>query len=219
MDEMKKHAQLGGDAVLSADEMRSLETAAIAAGRVTGAQLMDRAGRGAVRACLSHWSDLGGGPRRAVVLCGPGNNGGDGYVMACDLAARGWSVAVHALGDPARLPPDARAAHDAWCRVGPVAPLAQAPGAMAGADMVIDALFGIGLARPLGADVGAVLAGVPASARRLAVDVPSGRDADTGEVLGAAFVADLAVTFHAAKPVHAMLATEGISTVIVDIGL
>ena len=219
MDEMKKHAQIRGDGVLSADEMRNVETAAIAAGSVTGAVLMDRAGRGAVTAMLAHWPELGSGARRVVVLCGPGNNGGDGYVMACDLAARGWSVHVHALGDPDRLPPDARAARDAWRRVGPVTPLADAPGAMVGADVVIDALFGIGLARPLGGDVADVLAAVPAVARRVAVDVPSGRCADTGAVLGAAFVADLVITFHAAKPVHARLAAEGAAVVIVDIGL
>jgi hydroxyethylthiazole kinase-like uncharacterized protein yjeF len=219
MDEMKKHAQMRGDAVLSAAEMREVETAAMASGSVTGAVLMDRAGRGAVAAMLDHWPDLARGAHRAVVLCGPGNNGGDGYVMARDLATRGWSVDVCALGDPARLPPDAAAAHDAWCAVGAVRPLAEAPGRMAGADVVIDALFGIGLARPLAGDVAAVLDAVPAAARRVAVDVPSGRDADTGAVLGTAFRADLVVTFHAPKPVHGMLGDEGAAVAVVDIGL
>ncbi len=219
MDEMKKDAQLGGDVVLTAAEMRSLETAAIGAGIVTGAALMDKAGCGAVAAMLARWPELRHGARRAVVLCGPGNNGGDGYVMARELAARGWSVAVHVLGVPADLPPDARAAHDMWRELGTDAPLCEAPTAMRGADVVIDALFGIGLARPLTDEVAAVLAAVPASARRVAVDVPSGRCADTGDVLGAAFAADLVVTFHAEKPVHGMLRANGVAVVIVDIGL
>lgn len=219
MDEMKKDAQMRGDAVLTAAEMREVETSAIQSGAVTGAALMDRAGRGAMAVILAHWPALAARPGRSVVLCGPGNNGGDGYVMARDLAARGWAVGVHALGDPARLPGDARAAHDAWRARGTVAALDAAPAAMVGADLVIDALFGIGLARPLDATVAAVLAAVPDSARRVAVDVPSGRCADTGAVLGAAFTADLVVTFHAPKPVHAMLEREGVAVAIVDIGL
>jgi len=219
MDEMKKHAQKRGDVVLSAAEMRAVETAAMAAGRVTGAVLMDRAGCGAVAAMLDRWPGLAAGAPRAVVLCGPGNNGGDGYVMARDLAARGWVVEVCALGDPARLPPDAAAAHDAWRARGPVHPLAAAPGLMADAEVVIDARCGIGLARPLAGDVAAVLAAVPMGARRVAVDVPSGRDADTGAVLGTAFDADLVVTFHARKPVHGMLDAAGVAVAVVDIGL
>lgn len=216
---MKKDAQFGGDVVLSAAEMREVETAAIRSGAVTGATLMDRAGRGAVAAVLAHWPELVVRSARAVVLCGPGNNGGDGYVMACDLAARGWAVEVCALGDPARLPPDAAAARDLWREQGRVVALDAAPAAMAGADLVIDALFGIGLARPLDAAVTAVLAAVPDTACRVAVDVPSGRCADTGAVLGAAFTADLVVSFHAPKPVHALLKRDGVAVVIVDIGL
>jgi len=219
MDKVKNHAQSGGAAVLRAAEMRAVETAAMAAGQATGAALMDRAGRGAVAAILAHWPDLAAGAHRAVVLCGPGNNGGDGYVMARDLAARGWAVTVCALGDPAGLPPDAAAAHDAWSALGAVRPLADAPGLMDGAEVVIDALFGIGLARPLEGDVVAVLAAVPHAARRVAVDVPSGRDADTGAVLGAAFDADLIVTFHARKPAHAGLEAAGAAVAVVDIGL
>lgn len=219
MVEMKKHAQMRGDAVLSAAEMREVETAAMAEGRVTGAVLMDRAGRGAVAAMLDHWPDLAAGGHRAVVLCGPGNNGGDGYVMARDLAALGWAVDVCALGDPARLPPDAKTAQDKWCEVGAMRPLAAAPGLMAGPEVVIDALFGIGLARPLAGDVAAVLAAVPRDVRRVAVDVPSGRDADTGAVLGAAFDAEFVVTFHARKPVHGLLEAAGVAVSVVDIGL
>lgn len=206
--------------MLTAGQMRSLEADAIAAGRVSGLTLMDRAGAGVVDAILDQWPDLADAPGRAVVLCGPGNNGGDGYVVARLLAARGWEVGVFALGDPARLPPDARANHDRWAATGSVDPLAQAPAALPGADLVVDALFGIGLARGLDPAVCAVLAAVPSGACRVAVDLPSGRDTDSGAVLGAcAFDADLAVTFHAPKPVHGVLAAEGVAVAIVDIGL
>ena len=206
--------------MLTAGQMRSLEADAIAAGRVSGLTLMDRAGAGVVDAILDQWPDLADAPGRAVVLCGPGNNGGDGYVVARLLAARGWEVGVFALGDPARLPPDARANHDRWAATGAVDPLAQAPAALPGADLVVDALFGIGLARGLDPAVCAVLAAVPSGACRVAVDLPSGRDTDSGAVLGAcAFVADLAVTFHAPKPVHGVLAAEGVAVAVVDIGL
>ena len=206
--------------MLTAGQMRSLEADAIAAGRVSGLTLMDRAGAGVVDAILDQWPDLADAPGRAGVLCGPGNYGGDGYVVARLLAARGWEVGGFALGDPARLPPDARANHDRWAATGSVDPLAQAPAALPGADRVVDALFGIGLARGLDPAVCAVLAAVPSGACRVAVDLPSGRDTDSGAVLGAcAFDADLAVTFHAPKPVHGVLAAEGVAVAIVDIGL
>ncbi|MCA8881752.1 MAG: NAD(P)H-hydrate epimerase [Rhodobacteraceae bacterium] len=200
--------------------MRSLEADAIGSGRVTGRTLMERAGQGVLTAILETWPDLADTPGRAVVLCGPGNNGGDGYVVARLLSARGWSVGLHSLGDPARLPPDARANHDLWTSVGPVAPLADAAGGLPDAELVVDALFGIGLARGLAPEICAVLAAVPQTACRVAIDVPSGRDTDTGEVLGdCAFAADLVVTFHARKPVHSVLAAEGVAVIVADIGL
>lgn len=200
--------------------MRSLEADCIGRGTVSGLTLMERAGQGVVEAILGQWPDLADAPGRAVVLCGPGNNGGDGYVVARLLAARGWDVGVYALGDPARLPADARANHDRWAATAPVDQLAEAPAAMAGADLVVDGLFGIGLARGLDPAVCAVLAAVPEDACRVAIDLPSGRDTDTGAVLGAcAFTADLAVTFHAPKPAHAVLVSEGVAVAVVDIGL
>ncbi len=200
--------------------MRRLEADSINHGMVSGLTLMERAGQGVVEAILGQWPDLADAPGCAVVLCGPGNNGGDGYVVARLLAARGWDVGVFALGDPVGLPADARANHDRWAETCPVDPLAEAPAAMAGADLVVDGLFGIGLARGLDPSICAVLAAVPEDACRVAIDLPSGRDTDTGAVLGAcAFTADLAVTFHAPKPVHAALVAEGVAVAIVDIGL
>ena len=120
MDRMKTGRPEDAADLLTAEQMRSLEADAIGSGRVTGRTLMERAGQGVLTAILETWPDLADTPGRAVVLCGPGNNGGDGYVVARLLSARGWSVGLHSLGDPARLPPDARANHDLWTSVGPV---------------------------------------------------------------------------------------------------
>lgn len=203
--------------MLSAEEMRSVESAAIGSGRVTGAVLMARAGAGTVDEILRFWPELNTGEHSAVVLCGPGNNGGDGYVIACHLAALGWQVTVCAMGDGTHLPEDAQANHDRWCAIGEVQPLSAAPAAMRGADLVVDALFGIGLTRPLSGAVADAVAAVPITAKRVAVDVPSGYDTNTGAKLGGAvFTADLVVTFHARKPVHGTLDA---AVRVVDIGL
>jgi ADP-dependent NAD(P)H-hydrate dehydratase / NAD(P)H-hydrate epimerase len=100
--------------------MREIEATAIAGGAATGIGLMERAGRGVVAAAFEAWPELAEGARRAVVLCGPGNNGGDGFVIARRLADRGWTVEALFWGEPARLPPDARRMHDLWAAMGPV---------------------------------------------------------------------------------------------------
>ena len=93
--------------VLTAAQMKAIEAAAIASGEVTGLELMERAGAGVVAAVLEEWPEMALTPQRAVVLCGPGNNGGDGFVVARLLRERGWEVEVFLYGDPSRLPPDA----------------------------------------------------------------------------------------------------------------
>ena len=100
--------------LLTAAQMRAIERAAIESGEVTGLELMERAGRGTVEAILEEWPELREGERRAVVLCGPGNNGGDGFVVARLLRERGWAVEVFLLGDPDKLPPDAWVNHERW---------------------------------------------------------------------------------------------------------
>lgn len=181
--------------------------------------------------------DLPQGPAarapQAVVLCGPGNNGGDGFVVARLLQQRGWRVEVLLHGDPERLPPDARVNHARWCALGPVRALTvEVAAAGEGPAIVVDALFGIGLSRPLAPElaraVRAVLDRPPARGqsrcRVIAVDCPSGMDADTGDWLtppapaeAAGFaqwqhwhqqtqdlflLADLTVTFHRPKIGH-----------------
>ena len=185
--------------LFTAARMRARETAEIRAGHVTGLALMERAGHGVRAAVFDEWPELARAPQRAAVLCGPGNNGGDGFVVARLMTECGWEVTAFCLGDPDRLPPDAAANYRRWAELGDTRPLAEA-GAAGDAALVVDALFGTGLARPLeGQGRDAV---TRRAARTVAVDIPSGLCADSGRVLGAAMRADLTVAFHAAKPGH-----------------
>ncbi|PST24151.1 bifunctional ADP-dependent NAD(P)H-hydrate dehydratase/NAD(P)H-hydrate epimerase [Mesorhizobium plurifarium] len=142
------------------------------------------------------------GALRFAVLCGPGNNGGDGYVAAAALAASGASVAVFALGDAAMLKGDAALARDAFAQAaGSLDAYMPQPG-----DIVIDALFGAGLARDVPEQARAVIDRVNASkVPVVAVDLPSGIDGRTGEIRGSSFVAAHTVTFMAAKPGHLLM--------------
>jgi hydroxyethylthiazole kinase-like uncharacterized protein yjeF len=218
------------DEILTAAQMRAIERAAIDSGAVTGAALMERAGAAVVAAALPRLPALAGSGGRALVLCGPGNNGGDGYVIARHLHRRGWRVEVRAWGEPAALPPDARAMHDAWAQLGPVGALAELGdgGPDPAPDLIVDALFGTGLSRPLPEPVGRVLAGIAQwCAGRMqgplivAVDVPSGLNADTGQALGAVLRAGLTVTFHAPKLGHHLGQGPALcgALVVADIGL
>ena len=189
--------------LLTASEMQRHEAALFAKGALTPEAAMEAAGAAVAQACLALAGSAVG--RRAVVLCGPGNNGGDGYVTARHLAQAGWQVRVAAV-EPAVGAGPAAAMRARWCAIGPVSPLV--PGAIAGADLVVDALFGIGLRRPIAPDtaVGAVLADLaaagPGRPKVVAVDIPSGLCADTGHVLGGAAPADLTVTFGHPKLGH-----------------
>ncbi len=184
--------------------MRAAEEDGIGSGAVTGLALMETAGRGAVRAMMSEWPGMQTG--RAIVMCGPGNNGGDGYVIARRLRDLGWTVEVFAMGDPADLSGDAARMHGLWA-----APVAALSGLseVEPADVVVDALFGTGLRRPLPAEVEAARETVVwAGDRRtklVAVDCLSGLEMESGRYLGDASrvtPADLTVTFHRAKTGH-----------------
>lgn len=208
--------------ILSSAQMRATEAAAIAAGRATGIALMERAGAATVAAIFETWPALAARPGRALVLSGPGNNGGDGFVVARHLAARGWQVRVHLFGRAETLPPDARANHDLWARLGPVLPLdPAAPPPLAPApDLVVDALFGIGLSRPLAGFAPLFAALGACGAPVVAVDLPSGCEADARPEAAAwpTCPADLIVTFHRAKPAHGARA-PGVALRVMDIGL
>ncbi len=180
--------------------MRAIETAAIEAGEVTGLELMERAGRGVVDAVFEEWPELAAGTFRAVVLCGPGNNGGDGFVVARLLREWGWAVEVFLYGDAEKLPPDARANYERWAEVGEVAPFTDFDERKSECDLTVDALFGTGLTRPLSADIAEKVGHFGFTSRVVSIDVPSGLCADSGRQLGeVAVCADLTVTFQFLK--------------------
>lgn len=195
--------------------MRAIEQAAIDSGAVTGLDLMERAGQGVVAAILAEWPELATGTPRAVVLCGPGNNGGDGFVVARLLRERGWEVEVFLYGDAAKLPPDARVNYERWCGMGESVTALDQVRPRPDYQLVVDAVFGTGLARPLPAEL-AILAEVAAECsvrgrggRVVAVDAPSGICMDSGKVLDGGLIprvepayADLTVSFHAPKIGH-----------------
>jgi NAD(P)H-hydrate epimerase len=199
-------------ALLTPQQMGEADRLTIAAG-IAGATLMENAGRAVADAVARRW------PRRPlVVLCGPGNNGGDGFVAARLLAERGWPVRLALLGDRGRLSGDAARAAARW--PGAVEPLT--PAALDGAGLAVDALFGAGLARPVD---GAAAAVVTALAERrqpvVAVDIPSGVDGESGEVRGVAPRAALTVTFFRQKPGHLLLPGRNHcgEVVVADIGI
>lgn len=189
--------------LLTAEEMRAAEAEAMTRGRATGRELMVRAGRGVVEAVFARWPRLAAGPGRALVLCGPGNNGGDGFVIARLLRDWGWEVEIRLLGTADRLPPDARTAHDRWAATGAVGTLGAGWDSAAPRDLVIDALFGTGLSRPVELPGLDRLRDIAPGARIVAVDLPSGLCSDSGRVIGDRAVrADLTVSFHRAKAGH-----------------
>ena len=237
--------------LLTAAQMRAIEQAAIDSGEVTSLELMERAGQGVVEAIFEEWPELAGqviekeggaapdpadlprnisgtvkeeiSPRRAVVLCGPGNNGGDGFVVARLLQAKGWEVEVFLYGDPVKLPLDAKVNYDRWLALGGVCELNDA--AIDGywedhpeTKIAIDAVFGTGLTRPFTdlAKVQLELNHWQAASRRngapkvVSIDIPSGVCSDSGQYLGSdqdnpfdyGVMSNLTVSFHREKLGH-----------------
>lgn len=205
--------------LLTAAQMRAIEQAAIDSGEVTGLELMERAGKGVVEAIFEEWPELAQTSHRAVVLCGPGNNGGDGFVVSRLLKEWGWEVEVFLYGDASRLPPDARVNYERWGEMGAVVPWDDQAIRSAYEDdesgaqyVIVDALFGTGLTRAMPEDTSEMWHGFMSSAlgvfahdpggdRFVAVDFPSGICSDSGKDFGA-LPTHLTVTFHRAKVGH-----------------
>lgn len=180
--------------VYRTDDIRRLEAAAFALPEAPA--LMERAGRAAAELGRALMPDAGG---RVLVVAGPGNNGGDAFVIARLLKAWWYDVTLVFAGDAQRLSADAHAAHDAWLAAGGTCaadiPRDQRWG------LIVDGLFGIGLTRDVAGRGAELIARINDSgARVLAVDVPSGLDSDTGRVHGCAVRATHTLTFIALKP-------------------
>jgi len=197
-------------ALLTAAQMAEADRLTVASG-ISGTALMESAGRPVAQAIMQRWS-----PRPVIVLCGPGSNGGDGFVAARRLAEADWPVRVALLVPRANLRGDA--AHHAALWRGPVEPLA--PAALAEAELVVDAIFGAGLSRALEGAAAQTLAA--AAARKMtivAVDVPSGLMGDSGVNVGAVQCV-LTVTCFRKKPGHLLQPGRTLcgELVVADIG-
>jgi ADP-dependent NAD(P)H-hydrate dehydratase / NAD(P)H-hydrate epimerase len=183
--------------LLTNSEMADADRRTIASG-VPGIRLMERAGEAVADAIGARFR----AGSRIIVVAGPGNNGGDGFVAARLLAERGYHVEVALVGEVARLKGDAALAAKAW--YGPLVPAE--PESMTGAEVVIDALFGAGLDRPIEGLPRTMIEAMNAqSAPVIAVDLPSGINGSSGAVMGLAVRAVQAITFFRKKPGHVLL--------------
>lgn len=204
-------------ALLTCAEMAAADAAAVAAGTPVR-DLMESAGGAVASAVRERYRR-----QPTVVLCGPGNNGGDGFVAARHLHDAGWPVRLVLLGSLDALKGDAAHAARLWAR--PVETLSSsllASSLLEGRPLVIDAFFGAGLSRPVDGVAAQLLAQADSLGLSVvAVDVPSGLQGDTGEVLGQSMKAELTVTFFRAKPGHCSLQGRELcgEVVIADIGI
>jgi len=205
--------------LLTAAQMRAIEQAAIDSGEVTGLELMERAGAGVVEAIFEWRPELAECERRAVVLCGPGNNGGDGFVVARLLKQRGWAIEVFLYGDETKLPPDAAENYRRWLELGGTGKFEEYEREhYHSSTLTIDALFGTGLTRALPESgihnhLWDIFDGDDYGNRPMivAIDCPSGLCLDSGRLLGWSGLEDrqdfilaaaLTVTFHKPKLGH-----------------
>src|SRR5690242_4295195 len=183
--------------ILTNAEMAEADHLTISGG-VAGGTLMENAGK-AVAQAISERHGSGSG---VVVLAGSGNNGGDGFVAARLLAERGYAVKLLLVGALDRIKGDAAAAAKAWNS----SVFAANPEGLAGADIIVDAMFGAGLDRPVTGLAAAMIEAVNAQAAPVvAVDLPSGINGSSGAVMGAAITAAQTVTFFRKKPGHLLL--------------
>ncbi|MTD98946.1 NAD(P)H-hydrate epimerase [Paracoccus sp. YIM 132242] len=222
---------LEGTEVLTTAQMRAIESAAMASGQVTGLELMERAGRAVAGQIRLRWPKAG----RATVLCGPGNNGGDGYVVARLLHRAEWRVRV--LGMDNTPGPDAGEMRRRWREIGGIAPLTeQELQSGTESDVYVDAIFGTGLTRPPEGEIANILArvfgrggdGAYYCRRLVAVDCPSGFCMDSGKAPALPpgrgtfdSPARLTVAFDSPKPGHLIGLGPALcgELVVADIGL
>ncbi|NYT60862.1 NAD(P)H-hydrate dehydratase [Alcaligenaceae bacterium] len=199
-------------ALLTPVQMAQADQAAIVMG-IDSMALMEAAGAAVARAVCARWSK-----RPVLVLCGPGNNGGDGFVAARYLQGAGWPVSLGLWGEQGTLVGDAARQAALW--QGLIEPLSVA--LLDGAELVIDALFGAGLSRPVaGLPALLIQALVKSAIPVCAIDTPSGVDGASGQVLGVAAAAALTVTFFRKKPGHVLLPGKLLcgDIVLADIGI
>ncbi|MGH9730481.1 MAG: NAD(P)H-hydrate epimerase, partial [Candidatus Acidiferrales bacterium] len=193
--------------ILTVDEMRQADRLTTERCGISSLALMENAGSSIARFIAAHFSPLK--RRRVVVLCGKGNNGGDGFVVARKLRELGGQPIILLFADSSELIGDAaenfrrlRAASIETMVIGDATAWSQSRNSLAGAAVIVDALFGTGLRGPIEGPLAQVIQDVNGHEHRtcvVSVDIPSGLLGDTGEVAGAAIVADYTITFTAPK--------------------
>lgn len=193
--------------LLTPEEMYRADALAVAAG-VPSLTLMETAGRAVAEEVVRRFA-----ARPVLVLCGPGNNGGDGFVAARYLKRWGWPVRLALLGERTALKGDAAAMAARWDGA------VEQEINLSGAGLIIDALFGAGLSKDFPAHLAGAING--ADVPVVAVDVPSGLDGLTGRARGAAVRADVTVTFFRRKPAHVLMPGRMLcgEVVVADIGI
>lgn len=199
--------------ILTPEEMAEADRLTIAAGPCDGYGLMLNAGSAIARHLLAEHGDA----PEFHILCGPGNNGGDGYVIARLLAESSAVVHVWSSGEPKPQTDAARALQDCPVQPRPIGEFRPSPGSL-----IVDALFGAGLNRGVtGGAAEAIERANEASVRRIAVDVPSGLDGLTGQPLGPVFKADCTITFFRKKPGHLLYPGRHLcgELIVADIGI
>mgnify|MGYP001025035047 CR=1 FL=1 len=178
-------------AIYSESQVRALDRFAIEQAGIPSYTLMTRAGEAALRTLRSCWPTA----ERLLVLCGPGNNGGDGYVLARAALEQRLQVRVAALADPSKLQGDARRAWEEFRAVGGET-VAWDSRLLDETDVVVDAIFGVGLTRAVEGQIADCIRSVNDSALHvLSIDIPSGLAADSGHILGCAIQAERTITF------------------------
>ena len=178
-------------AVHTADQVRALDRHAIDELHIPSYTLMTRAGAAALGVLRSCWPSA----QHVVVVCGPGNNGGDGYVLARLARAQRLDVVAIRLHEPAQLQGDARRAYDDFVAAGGTV-VGWHADCLRRADVIVDAIFGVGLSRPVAGVAAEAIAALNDSGKHvLALDIPSGLHADSGEILGDAVRAARTIAF------------------------
>jgi NAD(P)H-hydrate epimerase len=203
--------------ILTAQQMRQAEQVAVQAGSPL-IVLMERAGLAVAEQIMARYTK-----RPTIVLCGPGNNGGDGFVAARHLSSKGWPVRILLFGKLEELTAEAKTAASRWRGTVITASLGTVQSALEkGAQLVVDGLYGIGLRRPVTGEAASILqlinkSNVPV----VAIDIPSGLNADTGQVFGQAIAAEMTVCFFRKKMAHALMPGRMLSgdVMVVDIGI
>ena len=194
-----------GEARLSREQVRAVDRLAIEELGMPGLLLMEDAGLGATLAMLDEFGPWNSAAEPILVLCGGGNNGGDGWVVARQLVCRAVPVRVASAVDPARLPPDAAEQRRLALACGvPTCPTAELESALQSATAVVDALLGTGFRGQVREPVASWIELLNRARRDrelpvIALDLPSGLDADTGQASGQTVRADLTTTFVARK--------------------